>query len=159
MYIKPNTAHRLIAAISGLLPDVQDEIEQRKHSGNDEYWQGLDERYGAVVQAVQDARKGHGELSPLQQRLVSVHDEDGFESLASRSPAELADHDDGLIHFVLSEVSDCDGDDLESLDEAAKRLNRVADQVQRFRAEIVDLEVQRFREMEVDFEPAMGDGS
>ncbi|MDC7683248.1 hypothetical protein PQU92_08165 [Asticcacaulis sp. BYS171W] len=33
----------LAAALSGLLPEVDSEIEQRQTSGNDEYWQGLDD--------------------------------------------------------------------------------------------------------------------
>lgn len=42
----------LRAAADALLADVFDEIEQRKNSGNDEYWQGLDNRALRLRKAV-----------------------------------------------------------------------------------------------------------
>jgi hypothetical protein len=45
----------LLDALKGLLPEVDAEIEQRQHSGNDEYWQGLkklsDAAHFAVIKA------------------------------------------------------------------------------------------------------------
>lgn len=131
MYLKPHVADRLIAAIAALLPDIESEIEQRKHSGNAEYWQGLEDRYTAVHGSVVEAKLGHGSLSPIQAQILESYEEDDFHGLAQLSRLELASHDDGLVHFLLSEVNDCDADNPESVAEARARLWRAAEQLQR----------------------------
>jgi hypothetical protein len=47
----------LYAALAALLPAVDDEIEQRKFSGNDEDWSGL-ERLSSAAHAALAAAKG-----------------------------------------------------------------------------------------------------
>lgn len=135
MYLKPQIADRLIAALVALSKEVECEVEQRKHSGNDEAWQELDSLHASACQAVLDAKSGHGELSALQRQLLESYDE-GFEGLADRAPRDLVAHDDGLAHFLLSEVSDCDASDPDSVAEARARLLRCAEQVQRCAVEL-----------------------
>jgi hypothetical protein len=51
-------ASDMLAALQAMLPEVDEEIEQRKHGGNDEYWQGL--------QALSDA--GHAAVRKAEGR-------------------------------------------------------------------------------------------
>lgn len=48
-------APELLAALRALLPDVDHEIEQRKHGGNDEDWQELDALSRAAHAAIAKA--------------------------------------------------------------------------------------------------------
>jgi len=49
--------NELIAAAASVLPDLRDEVDQRQHSGNDEYWRGLDEKTARLDKAVSAAKK------------------------------------------------------------------------------------------------------
>lgn len=50
-------APKLLAALIDLIPDLESEIDQRKHSGNDEDWLELDRKVAAARDAIADATR------------------------------------------------------------------------------------------------------
>jgi hypothetical protein len=48
-------ATKLLAALENLMPDIENEIDQRKHSGNDEDWIELDRKAADARAAITEA--------------------------------------------------------------------------------------------------------
>jgi hypothetical protein len=48
-------AHKLLAALQDLMPDIESEIDQRQHSGNDEEWIDLSRKVAAARSAIAEA--------------------------------------------------------------------------------------------------------
>jgi hypothetical protein len=61
----------LVQAAQDVLPVLQDEVEQRKWSGNDEYWQGLDAKAATLSDALNDVLR---DVSPPPGLIDAVRD-------------------------------------------------------------------------------------
>lgn len=112
----------LMRSIKALLPAVQDEIEQRQYSGNDECWRELDSLAGSVNRAV--SGMGYKRLTGLQKMVLGLYDEDTGALAADLE--SLFEYEDPLLHFALAEAVDGDN---ECVAEAARRLGDAGEQL------------------------------